>query len=139
MSRKLKPEDELIDREENQEEYENTSPEQEANDNEPLSDDDYQKLLDELYPPELLAKVDADNDSDMALAVKQNQFTQAFERMLVNQSDVIRVIRTQTPDDIDHALSLVNMFNAVNEYLGLLAEQVIIAKTERGLRGGDKY
>jgi hypothetical protein len=114
-------------------ELEDFSPD-ESNENEPTDLD----ALAEIYPSALDDIVDLDNDDTLKLSIKQNQFSQSFEAMLLHQTEIINTIRTITPTTFEECASLVNLFNGVNEFLCLLFEQLAQAKTGRFVKGGGK-
>lgn len=150
----LKPEDRLVDREENPDDYieydikdvaeqfiqsdDETDPsviESMLNDEQYETDDlTFQDVIASIYPPTLSNPVNPDNDTMLELAVKQSSIIQDFERLLINQHDAISTLRTQTFESIDECQSFVAMFNAVNEFIQLTGEQLAIAKTARYLK-----
>jgi hypothetical protein len=64
---------------------------------------------------------------------------QALERMLVNHADIIRTIRTHTPESLEECADLVNMHLAVTGLLNELVNQVCLIKTVRELKGDNTY
>lgn len=133
------PNNEPLDEGMSEEEYiETLQPDynSDSDENENITLDD---AINDIIPTELNNPVDPDNDDAMTLAVKQSSFIQAHERMIVKQGEIITTIRTMTPVSFEDMASLVAAYQAVNDFCVLLAEQVLLAKTVREVKGFNKF